>query len=68
MAREIKSHGLLMMALLLSVVLLFSVVQARPLCDVQVCGQDHAASHYFVDVLGLWGMKSSGPSPHGTGH
>ncbi|GMN20085.1 hypothetical protein TIFTF001_047054 [Ficus carica] len=62
MAREmIKSQVLLLMALVLSVVLLFSVVQARPLCD-------SFQAHDHWDVLGLWGIKSSGPSPPGAGH
>ncbi|EXC31624.1 hypothetical protein L484_008421 [Morus notabilis] len=70
--REIKFHGLLMMALVLSVVLLSSVVQARPPCDFQVHGQDHAmpitASQHLVDVVGLLAIKSTGPSPPGEGN
>lgn len=71
--REIKFHGLLMMVLVLSVVLLFSVLQALPPSDFQVHGQEDrampiTASHHFVDVLGLLGIKSSGPSPPGAGH
>ncbi|PON34787.1 hypothetical protein PanWU01x14_341340 [Parasponia andersonii] len=69
MARELKSVVLALIALVLSVVLMFSVVQGRPLCAPPVMVDPTGATHYVVDnVIGLWGIKSSGPSPPGAGH
>lgn len=68
MARELKSVVLVLTALVLSVVLLFPVVQGRLLCAPNVM-VDPTAAHYYLDnVIGLWGMKNSGPSDSGGGH
>ncbi|CAN6574919.1 unnamed protein product [Malus baccata var. baccata] len=91
MAREIITRQRFVVALLVvSFVLLFAAVEARPLHEhgSHVHHQVHRHPHshrehhnprkaaspsgggvvnYFSDVLSLWGVKSSGPSP-GVGH
>lgn len=74
MARGLKPHCFLVPALvLISFILLFSASQARPLCAPNHVNEptdlSHGGSaHYLIDILGLWGIKSSGPSPPGEGH
>ena len=71
MAKEVKCYQnlLLATALVLSLVfILSSMAQARPLsCGPQGLGE-HGNGNSFVDLLDLWGIKSSGPSPPGSGH
>ena len=69
MAREVKAVVLVLTTLVLSVVLMVSVVQGRPLCAPPHVMVDPRGAHYLVDdMLGLWGIKSTGPSGPGTGH
>lgn len=78
MARGLKLHCFLVFHVFLSFLLLWiSASQARPLCDpidhyhVTAPPADLAqegSAHYFVDILGLWGIKTAGPSAPGEGH
>ncbi|KAF3444683.1 hypothetical protein FNV43_RR14376 [Rhamnella rubrinervis] len=78
MARGLKPHCFPVFALFLSFLLLWiSASQARTLCDpidhhhvtAPPAGlSQEGSAHYYVDILGLWGIKTTGPSAPGEGH
>ena len=73
MARELKACRFLVLFLFIGFVLVFSTIQARNLHTPNHHHHHHArmkpvspsqagTDHYFVEVLNLWGIKTSGPS------
>ncbi|KAK7854631.1 hypothetical protein CFP56_031533 [Quercus suber] len=73
MARELKACRFLVLVLFIGFVLVFSTIQARNLHTPNHHHHHHAmmkpmspsqagTDHYFVEVLNLWGIKTSGPS------